>query len=167
MAEIILSNGMVASVDEKDLPLLSDHSWHASPNSWTTYAMARRIPFDSAHPNAMVKMHRLILGAPKGVQVDHRNGNGLDNRRENLRLATPSQNAANTRQRRGRSRFKGVYLRAGGHWRAVIRFHGKGQYLGAFVSETEAALAYNAAAIRLFGEFARLNVIPQQIAPNV
>jgi hypothetical protein len=104
-------------------------------------------------------MHREVLGDPQGV-VDHINGDTLDNRRANLRVASYSGNNRNTRKRQGcSSRFKGVD-RHRGAWRARITPPGGRQVtLGHFASELEAALAYNAHARRLFGEFARLNTV--------
>jgi hypothetical protein len=89
--------------------------------------------------------------------VDHINGNGLDNRDENLRLATNSQNQMNSRKRSGTSsRYKGVSLQRK-RWRAQIKLDGKLIYLGMFDTEEQAAMAYDYAAIELFGEFSRIN----------
>lgn len=106
-----------------------------------------------------VLMHRLILLAPDTTLVDHINGDPLDNRRENLRYATQSQQNANRHRTFGASRFKGVYRRRDGlKWCAQCRVPGgKQRYLGSFDSEEDAARAYNAAATELFGEYARLN----------
>jgi hypothetical protein len=106
-------------------------------------------------------LHRIILDAPKGTDVDHINGNGLDNRRCNLRLATRSQNHANRFKKPGTtSRFKGVRFERN-RWHAQIRVQYKKTYLGSFRDEIDAALAYNAAALEAFGEFARINTIPE------
>lgn len=107
-------------------------------------------------------MHRLILGAPAGIGVDHRNGDGRDNRRLNLRLATRTQNAQNRSKNRDKtsSRYKSVYARRRkGPWYAQIRIRGRNKHLGVFETEEEAALAYNRAAVEYFGEYARLNQI--------
>lgn len=106
----------------------------------------------------MEKMHRLILGVtnPK-IKIDHRDGNGLNNQRHNLREATQAQNLANSRPRSGSSRFKGVTFRSPDKWIAQISKDGKHTYLGIFRDEFDAATAYNFAAIEMFGEFARLN----------
>lgn len=98
------------------------------------------------------------MQAVRGQIVDHINGNGLDNRRENLRLATARENALNSRPRKGRSKFKGVYLDTlRGNWYVQIRAKGRGRYVGSFWSELDAARAYNKAALEHYGEFARLN----------
>lgn len=108
-------------------------------------------------------MHRLILDAPAGRDVDHANMNGLDNRRVNLRLASHSQNAANQRKCRKKtlSRYKGIYYyrRRKRPWCAQIKVRGRNKHLGYFETEEEAALAYNRAALEHFGKFARLNQI--------
>lgn len=108
-------------------------------------------------------MHRLIMKAPKGIQVDHKNGDGLDNRRENLRLANRSQQRANC----GRSsqptltRFKGVsFHRRDKLWRARITKDGKA-YSKYAKLEVDAAKLYNEMATQHFGEFAKLNAIPE------
>lgn len=112
-------------------------------------------------------MHRLIFSLKwtPTTEIDHKNGNGLDNRRENLRIATRSQNAANRFKRGGSSKFKGVCI-AGKRWKAGIRQDGKSYHLGTFDTEEEAALAYNASATIRFGEFARLNEVNLDFGPN-
>ncbi len=121
---------------------------------------------------ADVGMHRILLNPPRSCVVDHINGNGLDNRRMNLRIATPQQNAWNHRKAKRQtpvsSRYKGVsfrplqkaarrYKKIHRVWRAAITVNGKRHILGQFASESEAALAYDQAATKYFGEFARLN----------
>jgi hypothetical protein len=102
-------------------------------------------------------MHRLLLNPPEGVEVDHINGNTLDNRRANLRICT---HAENSRNRRGRSNsksgVKGVTPYPGG-WRATINVNGKNVHLGCFTNIDDAAEAYDEAATRYYGEFARTN----------
>lgn len=107
-------------------------------------------------------LHRDILDAPKGIDVDHINGDGLDNRRCNIRLATRTENNANRRlSTNTASRYKGVHWdRDTLSWRAQINCAGKRHHLGRFSSEDDAGLAYNFAAIRFFGEFALLNNLP-------
>jgi hypothetical protein len=107
-------------------------------------------------------MHRLLI--PGTHEVDHKNGDGLDNRRStNLRPATHQQNNANRAKARGSSRFKGVsWDRPSRRWYASIRGEGRSRNLGKFDSEVAAARAYNAAAVKFFGEYARLNIIDEE-----
>ena len=110
-------------------------------------------------------MHHLIAGTPpKGMTIDHINGNSLDNRKENLRVATQQQQRMNSAKRvDGASRYKGVIIRnVTGRCKktricAQIKALGRSIYLGDFETEEEAAEAYNKAAVQYFGEFARVN----------
>ena len=99
------------------------------------------------------------MNAPAGMQIDHINGNGLDNRKVNLRLCNSSQNQRNARKRKsGTSRFKGVdWHKESKKWRARICVNRKRIHIGRYKSEFEAAQAYDKKAIELFGEFASLN----------
>lgn len=107
------------------------------------------------------RMHRFLLGAKPGEMVDHVNGDKLDNRRANLRIATNAQNQANRRAVRGTSKFKGVCRQKRPHskdvWVARIVAGGQQVHLGSFDDEAVAALAYDAAARKHFGQFASLN----------
>jgi len=109
-------------------------------------------------------MHRVIMRAPKGVMCDHRNHNGLDNRKSNLRLCTSAQNQYNKKPKKDcASKYKGVVRRKDcKKWRAKIGFKGKRIHLGYFDDEMDAAMAYDDKAIELFGEFAYLN-FPERI----
>lgn len=168
MKEISLSKGAIAIVDDEDFVNLSRHKWTAAgnPSARTLYAM-RSAPGTNGRRRSYVMMHREILGLPSGSvpQVDHRNHDGLDNRRANLRLATPLQNSGNTRKPKGSrySRFKGVtrstpYPTKGTRpWVASITLARKQYHLGRFWNEEEAARAYDAAAKEAFGDFAWLN----------
>lgn len=106
-------------------------------------------------------MHRAITNAPKGMDVDHINGNTRDNRRENLRVCTHAQNLAAGRPAKranSKSKYNGVgWNKSANQWMARIRINGKLTYLGCFKDETAAARAYDKAAREHFGEFARLN----------
>jgi hypothetical protein len=103
-------------------------------------------------------MHRLILGAPEGVLVDHVDGDGLNNTRANLRLCTSSQNAANIKAVWGCSRYKGVSPHsASSRWQVILTYMGERIYLGLFDDEEEAARAYDRKALELRGEYAHLN----------
>ncbi len=106
------------------------------------------------------RLHREIMNAPKGLLVDHANGDTLDNRRANLRLATHYQNTCNRRKIKSKtsSRFIGLYLdKKANTWVTAIKNHGKKIYLGRFKSEIDAAHAYDEAARKYHGEFAQLN----------
>ena len=106
-----------------------------------------------------VLMHRTIINAPKGVIVDHKNGDGLDNRRCNLRLCTTAENIRNAGSRGGSSKYKGVwYDKKRSLWRARIKVSYKEVYLGRFSTELEAAQAYDEAALMHHKEFAKLNL---------
>jgi hypothetical protein len=109
-----------------------------------------------------VYMHRLILGACAGEIVDHRDGNGRNNSRENLRLCTGTQNNGNRRrQKTALAQFKGVtFDKQTGRWKSQLTIHGRNHHLGRFNSQEEAAVAYNSAARVHFGEFALLNGAP-------
>ena len=160
MKEIPLTKGYVALVDDEDHADLSRYNWRAVVRRNTVYAL--RTSFQRFGPRRSIKMHRQILGLSPGQKpdVDHIDGDGLNNTRKNLRPASLSQNGANQRPQRGKSsRFKGV-RRKGGRWVAEIRIDKARRALGYFVSEEEAARAYDSAARAAFGVYARLNLPP-------
>jgi hypothetical protein len=103
-----------------------------------------------------VAMHRMLMSPPRGMLVDHIDGNGLNNCRSNLRLCTRKQNRRNTRPQHKSSRFLGV-IRRGYRYLAKITHNGRTQHLGTFTNEIEAARARDRKARELFGEFAWLN----------
>lgn len=153
---IPLSRGLFAIVDEADYEAANSFRWSASPSYRGHYATRN----SRAGPNTprITLLHRFLLQASVGVFVDHINGDGLDNRRSNLRLCTCRQNAYNTGSRVGSSsRFKGVYLK-GRRWKAQIRSETGVICLGTFDAEEDAARAYDDKARVLHGEFARLNL---------
>lgn len=127
--------------------------WYLSPDGYAVrYARAndgRKSP---------VYMHRLVTRAPTNRMTDHENGDRLDNRRTNLRLATASQNNANSKDRPRRSRFRGVYWHnPSNKWVAQVSVGGQPRHLGLFANEVKAARAYDRAAYERFGEYASLN----------
>ena len=150
--------GRVALVDHEDYGLVMQYRWHI-------FEIVRRGRVHGPYARAAIKsedgrgrqvsMHALLTGWPL---TDHIDGDGLNNHRSNLRAATNAQNVRNGRPRGGRSQFKGVtWYRARRKWHAAIMLNGKHHHLGYFTDEAEAAHAYDAAAVRLHGEFARLN----------
>ncbi len=156
MKRIPLTQGKVAIIDDADFEEFSKYKWCAMKNGNTFYAVR-----NYAQPIQMnIWMHRVIMNAQKGQEIDHINGNGLDNRRYNLRLCTRSQNHQNQRIGGGSSQYKGVcWNKQAGKWQAQIMLNYKTYYLGHFVNEIDAAKAYDRKAKGLFGEFARLNNI--------
>lgn len=156
IATIPLSRGAVAVVDASDAALVDAYRWTVRPPG----AKSTRWYAFTTLGGRTVYMHRLILGARSGQEVDHVNGDGLDNRRANLRLATRAQNEANKPKPAGRysSRFKGVYWDSAGRcWRTCLMVAKRTRYLGRFPDELSAARAYDAAARQQWGAFARVN----------
>lgn len=145
----------VALVDDEDFDMLNTRKWYVAKPAHTCYAVAWV-------KGKMKKMHRVILGMtdPK-VFVDHKDGNGLNNQRENIRVATYSQNMANRRsQKNSTSKYLGVYWsKPARKWKAQVRDGGALIYLGYFEKETDAAIAYNNGAVKAHGEFANLNKV--------
>lgn len=150
-----LSNGMMAQVDDCDFDGLLKWKWtaHYSKSGRRWYA-------ERNGKKKTISMHRQLMNFPEGILVDHKDRNGLNNQRSNLRQATRSQNNANRRASRNNisSQFLGVaFEKDRKKWTARIRKNGIGYRLGSFATEHEAAEAYNLGAIRLHGEFANLN----------
>ncbi|HUT15049.1 MAG TPA: HNH endonuclease [Anaerolineae bacterium] len=153
--EMELSCGKIALFDEADLPLVAPYRWFAHPRGYVLSHTSR-----IRGQRRELRMHRIILNPPDPLLVDHMNGDPLDNRRCNLRLATKRQNARNAVKPKGAtsSRYKGVWWEERRRkWRAYIKLKHKVMYLGLYAQEADAAQAYNAAALKHFGEFARLN----------
>lgn len=149
---IPLPCGRFALVDEADADRVSKHSWRSwNPHRNTVYAVAYV-------GGRTAKLHQFILGEAHGRVIDHIDGDGLNNRRSNLRFATVAQNAHNSRPRAGSSKYKGVWWhKFHQRWRASITHNYKKITIGHFTSEEDAARAYDAKALELFGAFARLN----------
>jgi hypothetical protein len=143
-----------ALVDDDDFAFVSRYKWHASKDGRYWYAKTNWFTERGKRP---ISMHRMILGFPRGL-IDHRNLNGLDNRRRNLRLATKAQNAANSPGHRDRkSKHKGVcFEKFTGRWLAQLRVNGKRVLKARFDTEAEAAIAYTVAVVQHCGEFGRI-----------
>lgn len=173
MKRIPLSRGMVTFIDDADYEELNKYKWYAAPsgagakgkNPYRKYFYAGRNFRLSPNKRTTIFIHRILLNAQPGQVCDHINGNTLDNRRENLRIVTTSQNAMNSDRPSSRrvSKYRGVSPSASKKrsWTAqtMQRLNGKTNryHLGTFKTEVEAAKAYDEKAKELFGEFARLN----------
>lgn len=157
MKEIQLSRGLVSLIDDQDHDLVRQYSWYASKDGNTWYARTN-ISIEPQKRRTL-RMHILILNPPHGFVCDHVDGNGLNNCRSNLRIATQSQNIANSRLTQNKtSKYRGVYWhKRDRRWCSKIRFHGKDFHIGHFDSEIDAAMAYDKGAIKFFGEFAKTN----------
>ena len=155
MIEIPLSQRKVAIIDDEDYALVSQYNWYTRKTKHNFYATCHVYKNGK---RTTIAMHQLLC--PSDDFVDHKNGNGLDNRRQNLRACTKHQNDMNRHYTHGSSKYKGVsWNKRDNKWQATIKYENKGRFLGYYISEQEAALAYNEAALKYFGEFARLNEV--------
>lgn len=165
MKRIPLSQGKYALIDDEDFELVSSCYW-IYDSGGCGYARGRpRVGRYGLRRGVRrstrkhIRMHRLIMNPASHLEVDHVNGDGLDNRRQNLRLVTRHQQMQNMkRQQRSKSPYKCVRKTTYNRWEAYIRINGMRKHLGYFGSAEEAALAYDEAAIQAFGEYARLNL---------
>lgn len=148
MKTIQLTQGLTAIVDDSDYEYLNQFKWYATKNRNCAYA--RRYS-----KGKYISMHWDIMRYMPMLHADHINGNGLDNRRKNLRLATISQNAMNRGvHKNNKLGVKGVYLSKSGKYRVIIQKNEKKTHLGYFSTLKEASDAYNSAAKSLFGQYA-------------
>lgn len=146
-------------VDDEDFESLSNYRWYAAKSKYVYYA---RRGIWTGSKMVLLSMHRTIMKAQPGQVVDHKDGNTLNNQKSNLRFCTYVQNNANRISKRGSgSIYKGVHWHKGSEaWRANIGVNKKQLALGSFQTEEDAARAYNTAAASIYGEFAKLNIIP-------
>ena len=163
MIRIPLTQGKIALIDDRDAHLAA-YRWRAVRKPGGSWYAQRSLPAADVKRGApdSVLLHRVILGLAGGPLpiVDHRDGDGLNCQRANLRVATPTQNVANARRARSRgaSGFKGVARLVGRiPWRAIIHVNGRQVWLGRYAKASDAARAYDAAARYYFGEFACVN----------
>lgn len=154
IAYVPLTQGYEAVIDVADVPLVEGWNWYAQVRPHTIYA--KRID-GAGQSRFTVHLHRVVMESPDELEVDHRDGNGLNNRRGNLRLATRSQNNQNRNTGvNNTSGYKGVtWHKAKGKWNARIKINGKRRNLGYFSNPESAAAAYAAASSELHGEFGR------------
>lgn len=156
MKAIRLTRGKIALVDDEDYERVNQYKWYAYFASNTIYA--RRRPWNKIIKKYSVQsIHRFILNAPKGMEVDHINGNGLDNRKANLRLCTRQQNCYNHRVRNtSKSGITGIsWDTQTNKWRATITLNGKMINIGRFVEIEDAINARKKKAFELFSPFNR------------
>jgi hypothetical protein len=146
IAYVPLTQGLNAIIDISDIELISDFSWHAHKTKYSFYA--------SRDASSYKLMHRLIMNAPADFYVDHKDGNGLNNRRSNLRLVTHQQNMLN--RRRHQPGLKGTYFdKKKNRWIVQIKIDGKQKKIGSFLNEQDAHQAYVDASQKFHGEFGR------------
>jgi len=149
---ISLTKNRFAIVDEQDYERLARFKWCVSCTGRKKLYACRMVG------RSVVRMHSEIMQAPKGMVVDHIDGNGLNNCRTNLRICTYSQNLCNRRKYAGATPYKGVFHRKDrDKYYAKIKFEGKDHYLGLYDDPIEAAKAYDRKARELHGPYARLN----------
>lgn len=159
MKEIQLTQGKVALVDDEDFEYLNQFKWCAQQEGHTFYA-ARQSPRINKKSKT-IRMHRAIMNPPNNMHIDHKDHNGLNNCRSNLRICYQRENQINVNRRSDNtSGYKGVCWHNGAQkWASRIKVNGKDIHLGVFTDIKDAALAYNKAAVKFFGEFALLNEI--------
>ena len=147
---------MVALVDDEDYDYINQWKWYANKIHRTYYAMRRR--YTTENGPLIRYMHREIMEVDIDKQIDHKDGDGLNNQRENLRICTCAENSHNMRKFRGKSsKYKGVSVDKNGYITAYFYNNSKSFYIGRFKTEESAAKAYDKMAREYYGEFANLN----------
>jgi len=164
MKEISLSQDKIAFVDDEDYERVSQYKWHVKkPKNSRTYYAIREFYLDGERTTQ--SMHNFIMNTPEGVEIDHKEHDGLNNQKNGLRIVTHKQNLQNQQKPltyKGKppsSKYKGVcWDKQRKKWQAHIKVNRKKIHLGRFDAEIEAAKVYDSAAIKYFGEFAKLNL---------
>ena len=158
--KIKLTQGKSALVDDEDFDYLNQWKWHVDSNGYAVHSKHCYLGYKK-YKNTCIYLHRAVLKAQAGQMIDHKDGNRLNNQKQNLRFCSPSQNVANKKNQKNKitSIYRGVDYnpRFRKKWRTRIQ---KDRYqieIGRFDNEYNAALAYNNKARELFGEFARIN----------
>lgn len=151
--------GLLAVVDDEDYERVNALNWFAASDGYNMYAV--RTYWDNGKFRKM-RMHRFVINAPSGMEVDHREGNGLDNRKHMLRICTHAENMRNRKLvSTNTSGYMGVQ-KSGNKWAATIGHDGALLNLGAFGNPRHAALVRDLFAREIYGEFAKLNLTPAQ-----
>lgn len=162
MKKIALTQGNFALVDDEDFERLNKFKWHYNKEKRANTGYARRhksIKKDGKRKQIIVSMHTFIMNTPEGFEVDHKDSNGLNNQKSNLRVCKSAQNKKNYPPLKGSSsKYKGVrWHKASNRFVAEIFENGKQKHLGTFKNEIDAAKAYDEKAKEVHGEFAFLN----------
>lgn len=162
MKIIPLRNGLVALVDDEDYERVTQRKWFLKAPHNPKYSFYAHANKRKDGRGAMILLHRLVMNAPDGIEVDHIDGDGLNNQKSNLRLCNRGQNLRNQKIRNPNG-LKGVFFRVSRikkPWAARISIGGRTTAIGYFSNKIDAAISYNISAKKNFGEFARLNPIP-------
>lgn len=148
-------DGKFALVDDEDFEKVTKHSWSLDLKGYVRAGVRRE------GKNISLRIHRVIMNEPRGMQIDHKDGNKLDNRKKNLRVCTNAENCRNRNRYKGSTNIsgnKGVYWhKQNKKWVVMIKVNQKIYYLGSFDRKEDAVSVYNNAAKKYFGEFAKLN----------
>jgi hypothetical protein len=156
MKQIQLSNGGTVLIDDEDFVYISRFHWYSYKHGYTYYALRKKRP---GKGSSNVQMHREIMKNPECFEIDHKDGNGLNNQKSNLRICNRSENLQNSRKRKDNtSGYKGVWFQKTiKKYVAQITNNKKIIYIGVFKTAIDAAIAYDFEAKRLFGCFAKTN----------
>jgi AP2 domain. len=163
--QVPLGHGVYAIIDAEDAPIVVQHRWGKLKVGNKYYAVSWSHDADRKTVNTL--LHRLLMNPPEGMDVDHRNGDSLDCRRENMRICTEQENVFNRPKRDGsKNPYIGVYrqIKSPNRWYAKIMNDGKTIHLGGYDTPEDAARAYDAKARELRGEFAYLNFPDEEAA---